>query len=358
QASRAGEIYVVRDTVDDPRANAERFATFKIRSFVTVPLGGGQFRFLLGACHSTAHDWRGDEIELIRALTTRIWTRLERARAEEALRESEGRFRNMADHAPVMGWVTEADATCSYLSQSWYEFTGQTPDTGSGFGWVNATHPDDRQSAKQAYLAASEKREAVRLEYRLRRKDGEYCWAIDSAAPRFGFDGEFLGYIGSIMDITDRKRNEELRRIANERFELAESASNGFIYDWSLHEDAVERSSGMAAVIGYQPDEVPASSQWWIEQIHPDDLARVRAETELVYASFDGKITTEYRVRRRDGRYITVQDSARIFRDESGRAVRLVGTTVDISARKQAEEEIARLLAEERAAREVAEQAT
>ncbi|HMB29447.1 MAG TPA: PAS domain S-box protein, partial [Blastocatellia bacterium] len=359
QASRAGEIYVVRDTVDDPRANAERFATFKIRSFVTVPLiRGGQFRFLLGACHSTAYDWRGDEIELIRELTTRIWTRLERAHAEEALRESEGRFRNMADHAPVMVWVTEADATCSYLSQSWYEFTGQTPDTGSGFGWLNATHPDDRESAEQAYLAASEKREAVRLEYRLRRKDGEYRWAIDSAAPRFGSDGEFLGYIGSVMDITDRKRNEELLRIANERSELAESASNGFIYDWSLHEDAVERSQGMAAVIGYRPDEVPACSQWWIEQIHPDDLARVRAETEFVYASSDGKITTEYRVRRRDGSYITAQDRARIFRDKSGRVMRQVGTIVDITARKQAEEEIARLLAEEQVAREVAEQAT
>jgi PAS domain S-box-containing protein len=147
-------------------------------------------------------------------------------------------------------------------------------------------------------------------------------------------------------------------RRANERFELAESASNGFVYDWSLREDTVERSQGMAAVLGYRPGEVPDTPQWWFEQIHPNDLARVQAEAELVFASLDDKITTEYRVRRRDGYYIWAQDSARIFRDKSGRAVRLVGTTVDISARKQAEEEIARLLVEERAAREVAEQAT
>jgi PAS domain S-box-containing protein len=133
----------------------------------------------------------------------------ERKKAERALRESEERFRNMADHAPVMIWMTRADGTCTYIGQSWYEFTGQTPETALDFGWLQALHPDDREHAEKEFLGANARREAFRLEYRLRRLDGEYRWVMDAGAPRFGSGGEFLGYIGSVIDITDRKRVEE-----------------------------------------------------------------------------------------------------------------------------------------------------
>lgn len=128
-----------------------------------------------------------------------------------SLRESEERFRNMADHAPVMMWVTDEQASCTYLNRGWYEFTGQTEVTGLGYGWLDATHPQDKAFAEQVFLAANEKHEGFRIEYRLRRADGEYRWAIDAGAPRFNERGEFVGYVGSVIDITDRKRIEGLR---------------------------------------------------------------------------------------------------------------------------------------------------
>ncbi|WP_457089594.1 PAS domain S-box protein [Microvirga sp. P5_D2] len=133
--------------------------------------------------------------------------------ADLAIRESEARFRNLADNAPVMIWVTDPDATCIYLSRSWYEFTGQNPETALGLGWLDAVHPDDRTWSGDVFLSANAKQEAFQLEYRLRRHDGTYCWSIDAAAPRFNEDGAFLGYVGSVIDITHRKAAEQFQNL-------------------------------------------------------------------------------------------------------------------------------------------------
>ena len=132
---------------------------------------------------------------------------------EEALRESEARFRNMADHAPVMMWVTDPSGYCTYLNRRWYEFTGQGSEEALGLGWTKATHPDDEKFAEEAFLSANAARAPFRIEYRLRRADGAYRWAIDAASPRFGEDGAFLGYVGSVIDIDERKQ-AEARRLA------------------------------------------------------------------------------------------------------------------------------------------------
>jgi PAS domain S-box-containing protein len=136
-------------------------------------------------------------------------TNLDGERLEIALRGDE-HFRSLADTAPAMLWVTEPEGACSFLSRGWYDFTGQTEDIALGSGWLDAVHPDDRVAAETTFAAAGEKRNAFTLEYRLKRHDGAYRWAIDSARPRFGADGEFLGYVGLVVDITARKRTELL----------------------------------------------------------------------------------------------------------------------------------------------------
>ena len=128
--------------------------------------------------------------------------------AEEALRESEARFRTVADVAPVMIWMSGPDKLCNFFNKGWLEFTGRTAAQEFGNGWAEGVHPEDLDHCLQVYGTAFEAREPFRMEYRLRRKDGEYRWVLDSGTPRFDAAAAFIGYIGSCLDIGEQKQAE------------------------------------------------------------------------------------------------------------------------------------------------------
>jgi PAS domain S-box-containing protein len=129
----------------------------------------------------------------------------DRKHAEEALRESEARFRQMTDTAPMLVWMSGTDKLCHYFNQSWLTFTGRTIEQEMGNGWTEGVHPDDLQSCLDIYATAFDQRLSFEMDYRLRRADGAYRWILDAGVPRFTPEGEFLGYVGSCFDIHDRK---------------------------------------------------------------------------------------------------------------------------------------------------------
>ena len=138
--------------------------------------------------------------------------RRNRWRAERSLRESEERFRVMADTAPVMVWRAGRDQRCDFFNQPWLAFRGRRLEDEIGDGWTEGVHPDDLQRCLTVYTAAWPGRESFRMEYRLQRADGEYRWVLDTGVPRLGSDGALLGYIGSCLDITERRQAEEALR--------------------------------------------------------------------------------------------------------------------------------------------------
>ncbi|NEQ26280.1 MAG: PAS domain S-box protein, partial [Microcoleus sp. SIO2G3] len=153
--------------------------------------------------------------------------------AEAALRESEERFRHLADTAPVLIWMSGTDKFCNYFNKGWLDFTGRTIAQELGNGWLEGVHPDDFQRCLDTYVTAFEAHQDFAMEYRLKRFDGEYCWIIDIGIPRFAPDGSFLGYIGSAIDITERKQaeteilqfNEKLEKRVKERTAQLEAAN-------------------------------------------------------------------------------------------------------------------------------------
>lgn len=257
---------------------------------------------------------------------------------EAALRESEDRFRNMADHAPVMMWVTDPTGFCTYLNRQWYEFTGQTAAEAEGHGWLEATHPEDRERAEQAFRQANASQTSFRVEYRLLHASGAYRWAIDAASPRFGDNGEFLGYVGSVIDINERRDAEEKLALNEEQLRLALQVAE--IGQWD-----VDQASGrmfwpprVKAMFGISPD-VPVTLDDFLNGVHPEDRERTKAAYEAasdpdVRALYD----VEYRtVGKEDGIIRWVAAKGRGLFSAQGCCFRVIGTAIDITARKAGE---------------------
>ena len=180
----------------------------------------------------------------------------DRKQAEATLRESEERFRLMADAAPVLIWMSGTDKLCNYFNLPWLNFTGRTIEQERGNGWAEGVHPDDFERCLDTYVTAFDARQPFKMEYRLKRCDGIYRWVMDEGVPRYGLEGEFLGYIGSCVDIEDHKQAEEALRESESHLRLIiESAKDYAIFTLDLNGIIASWNSGAERLLGYTETE-------------------------------------------------------------------------------------------------------
>jgi len=172
-------------------------------------------------------------------------TELENLRAEAARRESDERFRYIADNAPLMIWVTGSDKGCTFVNKGWLSFTGRTLDQELGMGWTANIYPADVESCLNSYTSAFESRSSFHVQYRKRRADGEYRWVMGSGIPRYSPDGEFDGYVGTCVDITDLRRAQN-ESIARQKLETVVSLASGIAHDFNNVLGAVVAQTDLA----------------------------------------------------------------------------------------------------------------
>jgi PAS domain S-box-containing protein len=172
-------------------------------------------------------------------------TELKNLRAEAAKRESDERFRNIADNAPLMIWVTGPDKGCTFVNKGWLAFTGRTLDQELGMGWTANIYPSDVESCLSSYSAAFESRSSFHVQYRKRRADGEYRWVMGTGIPRFTSGGEFDGYIGTCVDVTDLRRSQN-ESIARQKLETVVSLVTGIAHDFNNVLGAVVAQTDLA----------------------------------------------------------------------------------------------------------------
>lgn len=259
----------------------------------------------------------------------------ERKRTEQLLRASEKQFRDMADAAPAMLWMTDPGGSCVFLSRAWYEYTGQTEKQGMGIGWTDATHPDDREAAARVFLQANQRREPFALHYRLLRNDGEYRWAIDAGRPRFSDDGEFLGFIGSVIDIHAFKQSEEALRQSDERFKAIFGQTNAGVAQTDLTGRFALVNATYCSIVQRSAEELASLRMQDIT--HPDDLPRNVALLERLLSQRE-PFAIEKRYRLPDGSHVWVNAHVAVVNGADGEPSAVVAVVQDITQRKHAEE--------------------
>lgn len=260
-----------------------------------------------------------------------------RSAAQEAERTAEQRFRRMADTAPILIWISNPQGEATFLSRSWYEFTGQGSGESTGFGWTEAVHPEDREDIREAFLRSNEERVAFRFEFRLRRRDGVYRWALVAGTPNLDENGEFLGYIGSVIDIAERKEAEaalrtsegQFRALANSIPQLAWMAGpDGSIFWYNQR---------WYDYTGSTPEEMVG---WGWRSVHdPKVLDRVEKKFRAAVAEGTPWEDT-FPLRRHDGAMRWHLSRAMPLFDEQGEILLWFGTNTDISERREMEERL------------------
>ncbi|MFI3196069.1 MAG: PAS domain S-box protein [Methylococcaceae bacterium] len=256
---------------------------------------------------------------------------------EEILKESEQRFRNIANAAPLLIWLAGTDKLCYWFSQGWLDFTGRSMEEEYGNGWAEGVHPEDFQRCLDYYVQNFDLRQAFSMEYRLKHHSGEYRWIHDHGMPRFDNKGEFVGYIGSCVDVDAIRAIQVELLKSQEMLNEAQHIAHLGSWDWNIIDGSATWSDEAAEI--YVPDNksIPPSFAVFQQSVHPDDLGKVLVTINAAIKN-DLPYDVEHRVISKSKGIRTVHAQGKVQRDDNGKAFRMIGTVHDITERVLAEQ--------------------
>jgi PAS domain S-box-containing protein len=272
---------------------------------------------------------------------------IELIKAKERAEESEVKFKAYTEQSPVAIYTTDVHGDCVYANQTYLDMLGLSLNDVLGKGWLNALHPDDVKWTSDSWYKSSNLKGKWHYEYRFINKKGKTIWVDGTAKELFNEKNEFIGYLGTNVDITERKKVKESLIKANERFEKATEATNDAIWDWDIEKKTLYRSKAIEYFFGDKTSKLISEHDFWKDCFHPEDLPKLRDSIEKSIA--DPNISRwefEYRILKND-KIVYVIDKGMIIRNGQGKAVRMVGAMTNLTNQKEAQ------LQEERLVRDI-----
>jgi len=357
-AIRDNRVSYVNDYANDPRTIQWREAALQrgFRCAAGLPLRFGDK--VIGALTLYADEpgfFDADQLNLLEEMATDVSFALnniaheaERSAAELQLKERERQYHTLADSGQALIWTAGTDKLCDYFNKVWLEFTGRPLEQLLGNGWADDVHPDDFAQCLATYVGAFDRREPFSMLYRLRRHDGEYRWLQDDGCPRYNAAGEFIGYIGYCLDITEHKKAEARLAESEERYRLVQENSMDAILLTAPDGSIFSANKAACAMFQRTEEEICRLGRNALADTNDPRLAALLEERTR-----SGKASGKLTMLRKDGSRFPVEISSSLFTDSHGNK-RSSMIIRDITERSRAE---ARLAESEQHFRAVAESA-
>ena len=354
-----GQFIRISDVREDPRTREALgvFERLETRALMRAPLiRNGRLRAFLYAHSATVREWTDAEVELLKEVAARTWSEVERTRAEAEVRESEERFRAIADTAPVLIWVTQQDRDRAFVNQAYVGFYGGTYEEARTADWRAVLHPDDHERILDESLTGESTGQPFSMEARYLRHDGVYRWLKSFSRPRLGADGEVLGFVGVAFDVTDIREAQARLMESETRFRTVADSAPAMIWMSDDQARTVFANRRYRTFFGIESDAALADS--WRAMLHPDDVEEIY---ESFIRSFGQRDRYEMLMRAEHPtlgtRWLRSEGIPRF--DGVGRFQGYVGAIIDVTEAKRAEEDLKRIneLLEERVGEALAEKA-
>ncbi|MBC6435029.1 PAS domain S-box protein [Nostoc sp. HG1] len=355
---RNGKIRILDDIYNEAITlyPHELLVGFDIRAQLMVPIVIEEqlWGLMLASYRAVPHTWTTDEIELIRQVSLQVAIALQQAtthqrlqneltkrrKVEVLLLESEQRYATLVTAAPVGIFRTDTAGKLTYINDRYCQISGLTASATIGKGWQQGLHPDDRDWVTAEWEQLVQENHPFQLEYRFQHPDGTVLWVYGQSVAEGDADGQVVGYVGTVTDISDRKRTETQLQESEGRYATLVEASPVGIFRTDAVGNCIYVNDRWCEISGLTP--TTTFGDGWREGLHPDD--RVAIATEWQQSIEENRpFQLEYRFQRPDGKVTWVYGQSVSELDSDGQVVGYVGTVTDISDRKQAEQQLQQL---------------
>lgn len=350
-----GQVRVIHDIEAESlsQCHRERFREAEMRSQLMVPImiEAQLWGLIIASYRDTPYRWQPDDMDIAQQLSVylaialnqgmtheRLLDELEkRQMIENFLFESEQRYASLAAAAPVGIYRTNAAGNCTYANDYYFQLTGLTSDADVTDRWRQRLHPEDRDRVVTAWAQSIQKGCPLQLEYRFLDPDGHLIWVYEQAAVERDMQGQVIGLVSTLTNITQHKQTEQALQEAQQRYRMATRAAKVGIWEWNLKTHEFYLDPNIKALLGYSDAEIPNDLKVWTAHIHPEDTEATMAAVQDYLAGKTSEYVCEHRMLHKDGAIIWILVRGQLLRDSQGNPERLLGTDTDITERKVTE---------------------
>lgn len=353
---RNGQIRVVNDVYEsainiEPQ---EMLVSSGLRATLVVPIiVEKELWGLILASHDHAYVWKKDGIDLLQRLSVHIAIAIqqgkayeqikveleERRRAESALNKSENRYSTLAATVPVGIFRTDVTGNVTYVNDRWSQIAGISVEAATGYGWQHGLHPDDGVMVATTWEQFLQGKHSGQMEYRWQHPDNTVKWVYAQAVAEWDTEGQKIGYVGTITDISDRKQVEETLRKSEAHLKAAQQIGKLGSWEFDVTTGAVVWSEETYRIFGKSPGVERLTYESFLELVHPEDRKGIDREVKTTIATAQ-PYKIECRIYQPDGSLVYISARGRPLRDISGKVIYLIGTVQDITERKLAEQQL------------------